>query len=150
MTAKLSLLPRAMPEKREQNAGSGRYIAIVDDEGSVRRALARLLRAYSFQAQTYGSGSEFLDSLRTSVPACLIVDVQMDDITGFDVLRRLADMGLRIPAVVLTARDEPDVRRDSKLCGAAALLIKPVGVDSLLKAIENAMNRPTGRDAKGQ
>ena len=150
MSAKLSLLPRTVPEKRAQKAPSGRYIAIVDDDEPVRRAFARLLRAYSFQVQTYGSGREFLDSLSISVPACLIVDVQMDDMSGFELLLRLAAMGLKIPAVVVTARDEPDVRRECELCGAAALLIKPVEGQSLLKAIKTAMSTPAGRDAKDQ
>ena len=56
MSAILSLLSREVSSNREQNAFSGRYIAIVDDEESVRRAFARLIRAYSFHAQTYGSG----------------------------------------------------------------------------------------------
>jgi len=137
-----------VPAKREQNAPSGKYIAIVDDDESVRRAFARLIRAYSFQAQTYGSGREFLDSLSTSVPACLLVDVHLDDMTGFELLRRLAAMGLKVPAVVITARDEPEVRRDCELCGVAALLVKPVEGLSLLKAIETAMSRPAGRDSR--
>jgi FixJ family two-component response regulator len=150
VSAKLSLLPRAVPAKREQKVSSGRHIAIVDDDESVRRAFARLIRAYSFQVQTYGSGREFLDSLSTSVPACLIVDVHMEDMSGFELLLRLAAMGLKIPAVVVTARDEQEVRRDCELCGAAALLIKPIEGPSLLKAINTAMSTPAGRDVKGQ
>lgn len=140
MTAKVTYLPHAVPENREQNASSGQYIAIVDDEESVCRAFARLLRAYSFRPQTYQSGPEFLDSLKSSVPACLIVDVHLGDINGFEVLRRLTDIGVKIPAIVLTARDEPGVQRDFALCGATVLLNKPVAGDALLNAIETAIS----------
>jgi FixJ family two-component response regulator len=150
MTAKVAFLPHSLPANREQDASSGRYIAIVDDDESVRRAFARLIRAYSLQAQTYGSGTEFLDSLSTSMPACLIVDVHMHDMSGFELLLRLTYMGLRIPAVVVTARDEPGVQADCELCGAAALLIKPVEGQSLLNAINTAIGTAADRDAQSQ
>ena len=150
MTKKLSLLPPAVPAKREQNASSARYIAIVDDEEGVRQAFARLLRAYSFQAHTYGSGREFLDSLRTCVPACLIVDVHLGEMNGFDVLRCVTGMGIEIPAIVVTARNDSGVQHDFSLCNATALLVKPVGVDSLLQAIEIAISKSAGREARSQ
>jgi FixJ family two-component response regulator len=105
MTAKVTMLPLTAPANREQDAFRVQSIAIVDDDESVRRAFARLLRAYSFQAESYGSGADFLSSLSTRVPDCLIVDVHMDDMTGFELLLRLSYRGLRIPAVVVTARD---------------------------------------------
>jgi FixJ family two-component response regulator len=115
------------------------YIAVVDDDVSVRRAYARLIGTHSFCVQTYGSGAEFLDTLSTSVPACLIVDLQMDDMTGLELLHRLTTMGLRIPAIVVTARDEPGVQHRCKLWGAVAFLVKPVMGDLLLSAIKDAI-----------
>lgn len=149
MTAKLTILSHAVPENREQNTSSGKYIAIVDDEESVCRAFARLLRAYSFDPQIYPSGREFIDSLSHSIPACVIVDVHLGDMNGFEVLGRVSGMRINIPAILVTARDEPAVRRDFALCAATALLSKPVGADSLLNAIEAAISTFGDRGAKG-
>ena len=145
MTAKVTFLAKPGPANRGQNAHSGAYIAIVDDEESVCTAFARLLRAYSFQPQTYRSGPEFLQSLSNSVPACLIVDLHLGDMNGFEVLRRLTHMGMSIPAIVVTARNEPGVQRDAALCGATTLLVKPVDGNSLLNAIKAAMSTSSGR-----
>jgi FixJ family two-component response regulator len=124
-------------------------IAIVDDHESVRRAMARLVGAYSsFQVQTYASGREFLDSLKISVPNCLIVDLRMKDMTGLELLHSLAGMGLRIPTIVATADDEPGMRHRCKLAGAVAFLVKPVMSDPLLDAIKTAMSAPERGDAR--
>jgi len=139
MSAKVTVLRHAVSANRKQNASSVTNIAIVDDEESVCLAFARLLRAYSFHPQTYRSVPEFLESLINSVPACVIIDVHLGDMNGFEVLRRVTGMGMNIPAIVLTARDESSVRRDFALCGATALLTKPVESNSLLNAIEAAI-----------
>ena len=68
MTATVTPLPRAVPAGHLQDAASPGYIAIVDDDESVRRALARLIGAYSFHVKTYQSGREFLSSLKLGVP----------------------------------------------------------------------------------
>jgi FixJ family two-component response regulator len=150
MTAKIALLVKSEPASREHIASSGKYVAMVDDEESVRRAFARLLRAYAFHPQTYHSGPEFLESLSKSVPACLIVDVHLGEMNGFDVLGRLNDLGMNIPAIVVTARNETGLQRDAALRGATALLIKPVDGNSLLKAIEAAISTSGQRNAESQ
>jgi FixJ family two-component response regulator len=134
-------LPRTAPVE------SG-YVAIVDDEESVCRALARLLRAYSFQVRTYQSAREFLASLNNSVPACLIVDLHMPYMTGLELLHHLADRGLGIPAIVVTARDVSDMQRRRELPGSVAFLLKPVMLDPLLKAIEIAIGMRAFADAR--
>jgi FixJ family two-component response regulator len=124
-------------------------IAIVDDDESVRRAMARLIEAYSsFQVRIYASGREFLDSLKIGVPNCLIVDLRMNDMTGLQLLHSLAGMGLRIPAIVATADDEPGMRHRCKLAGAVAFLVKPVMSDPLLNAIKTAMSATEHGDAR--
>ncbi|HKD52650.1 MAG TPA: response regulator, partial [Steroidobacteraceae bacterium] len=65
-------------------------IAVVDDEESVRRALARMLSASQLDVEIFGSGQEFLDSLRTRRPDCVVLDYQMPGLTGRDVQRQLA------------------------------------------------------------
>ena len=149
MSAKITAIGPVAPANREPSATSGRCIAIVDDEDSVSRAFARLLRAYSFQTRIYGSGTEFLRSVSSDAPDCLIVDVHLGDMNGFEVLRRLSSMRINIPAIVVTARDEPGVRREFALCCATALLIKPIEGNSLLNAIGTAISTLDERGAEG-
>ena len=115
-------------------------IAVVDDEESIRRALGRLLRSAGHEVQSYASGAEFLSSLSSGRPECLIVDVHMPGLTGFDVLARLRADGVRLPAIVITGFDEPDAESRAARLGAAKFLRKPVREDELLDAVELAVS----------
>jgi FixJ family two-component response regulator len=116
-------------------------VAIVDDEASVRTALARLLSASSFEPTTYGSAREFIDSIRTDVPECLVVDVHMPDFTGLDLQRYLNRINKKIPTVVITAFDDAGVRERSNASGAKAFLTKPLHGPTLIAAILSATGR---------
>jgi FixJ family two-component response regulator len=121
------------------------HIAIVDDDAAIRRAVARLLAAYSFDVHAYASGREFLDSLATRKPACLILDLHLKNaMSGLDVLHHLAGKGLGIPTIVATAQDEPGMRHRCELAGAVAFLVKPVMADLMLETIRSvAPNKET-------
>ena len=84
-----------MEGKDGDMAQSRLRVAIVDDDAGVRRALARLLRASSFDPVTYGSGLEFLDLLGARLPDCLVVDLQMPEMTGLEVQQHLVKAGIR-------------------------------------------------------
>jgi FixJ family two-component response regulator len=112
------------------------HIAVVDDDPSVRKALARLLSVFSYHVQTYASVAEFLQSLKVNIPACLIVDLQMEGMTGLELQHHLRISGPRIPTIVVTAHEEPGLQDRCKDAGAAAVLLKPVAKDQLLAAIE--------------
>ena len=114
------------------------WIAIVDDDPSVLKALARLLRARAFDARTYTSAREFLNALHEGLPECLIVDLQMPDMTGLELQRHLTRSGLRIPTIIITAHDEAGARERCESAGAVAFLSKPLQDTSLLAAIESA------------
>jgi FixJ family two-component response regulator len=114
------------------------WIAIVDDDPSVLRALARLLRARAIEAKTYTSAREFLTALPDGLPECLIVDLQMPDITGLELQRYLTRKGILIPTIVITAHNEAGARERCESAGAAAFLSKPLQDRSLLAAIDNA------------
>ncbi len=115
------------------------YVAIVDDDASVRKALARLLRALAINPQTFGSAREFLDSLPSGVPECLVLDLHMPDMTGLELQSELARVGARIPTVVITAHNEIGYREQCRAAGAAAYLLKPLDESTLLAAIGSAM-----------
>jgi FixJ family two-component response regulator len=111
-------------------------IAIVDDEPSLRVSLRRLCVALGMRATEYSSGSAFFDSLvEGTSPDCVLLDMHMPDMTGLDVQRQLLALGNRVPVIILTADDAPDVRARSIAAGAVAYLRKPIGVDELSAAI---------------
>jgi FixJ family two-component response regulator len=114
------------------------WIAIVDDDPSVLKALARLLSARAFQIRTYTSARAFLSALPDGVPECLIVDLQMPDMTGLELQRHLMRNGIRIPTIVITAHNEAGARERCESAGAAAFLAKPLQDTSLLAAIDDA------------
>src|SRR5262245_10164002 len=116
-------------------------IAIVDDDASVRKALARLLTASLFDTETYGSARDFLTSLETGKPDCLVVDLHMPDLTGFDLQRHLLRTGVRIPTIVITAYNEPGLRERCQSAGAAAFLLKPLDGSTLIEVINAATGR---------
>ena len=116
-------------------------IAIVDDDASVRKALARLLSASSFATETYGSARDFLASLRTGKPDCLVADLHMPELTGFDLQRQLARIGVRIPIIVITAYNEPGLRERCQSAGAAAFLLKPLNGSTLIGVINAATSQ---------
>ena len=118
-------------------------VAVVDDEESMRLALARLLRGCSFAVSVYGSGEEFLRSLTTSRPACVILDIEMPGMSGRDVQRALPTYGVSLPIIIVTAYDRADLRAACLADGAAAYFTKPLRGQQLIDALEFVVRRPS-------
>jgi FixJ family two-component response regulator len=116
------------------------YIAVVDDDAPVRRALTRLLNASAYRSLAYSSASEFLDSLASAFPECLIVDFQMPDMNGFELHDELVRAGVRIPTIVVTAHQNGNCREWCRAAGAT-LLRKPLDHGDLISAINRALGR---------
>jgi FixJ family two-component response regulator len=107
-------------------------VAIVDDEPSVCRALRRLVWTREINAETFTSGPDFLEALRTVPsfqPECVILDMHMPDMDGFEVLRQLVRSAPHIPVVVLTAGVDAQIRRQALASGAASFFEKPLVED---------------------
>ena len=115
-------------------------IAIVDDEQSVRVALQRLCTAYGMTTRTFASAEELLASLGEQRPDCLLLDAHMPGIGGLGAQAWLRERGITIPAVVITGRDDNDLRDRSIAGGAVAYLCKPIDADTLIGAIDRAVN----------
>lgn len=118
------------------------YVAIVDDEEQVRKALKRLLLASGLDAESYPSGRDFLDAARTRRPDCLLLDLHMPGMTGLEVLREMRRTNSQPPTVVITAHDEPASREQCLAAGAAAYLCKPLDDRILLNTISASLRRP--------
>ena len=83
-------------------------IAIVDDEEPVRRALRRLIRSAGLDAEIFAGGAEFIQSLAHRAPDCVVLDLHMPGVSGFDVQCHLAQLPVRIPVVAITGRDSDE------------------------------------------
>ena len=116
----------------------GARIAIVDDDGSVRRALTRLLRAHGFATVTHDSGREFLRSSLLHQVDCLLLDVHMPGMSGMQVLEEVRVAATKLPVVLMTGRYEPDLAQRSLDAGASAFLRKPFDEAELVQAIRVA------------
>ena len=121
-------------------AEASRWIAIVDDDPSVLKALSRSLRVRAFQTKTYSSAQEFLAALANGLPECLIVDLQMPEMTGLDLHCHLTRSGIQIPTIIITAHGDSRVRERSESAGVIAILSKPLRNESLFAAIDDARN----------
>ena len=117
----------------------GPLVAVVDDEDAIRKAVKRLLRSAGLAVQTYASGQEFLQSLPVRRPDCLVLDIGMQGMTGFDVQARLKAENFAVPIIFITALDDPGDRPRAMQAGAAAFLRKPFGDEELLAAIGAAV-----------
>ena len=114
-------------------------IAVVDDDPFVRKALERLLRSAGFSVESFPSGAEFLRSADDREPDCVVLDLHMPDVNGFEVQARLAHAHAGVPVVVITGHDTPESRSRVLAGGAKSYLSKPVDEKTLLKAIDAAM-----------
>ena len=124
--------------------GDPPLLAIVDDDADVRIALVRLVASAGFAVEGFATGVEFLLSIERHVPDCLILDLHMPGMSGFDVQAALARNRLvQIPVVVITGHDTAESRSRARDLGAHGYLPKPVDHEALLAAIEGAMSDRT-------
>ena len=117
------------------------YVAIVDDDASMRKALARLLRIHGINSRSYPSARVFLEALSSGMPDCLIVDVNMPEMTGIELQRELLNRGVRIPTIVISANDDKSIAASAASLGATAFFVKPVPRGALMAAINSAKKR---------
>ncbi|HEX7862243.1 MAG TPA: response regulator [Verrucomicrobiae bacterium] len=123
------------------NQGTGKpIVAVVDDDPSVLKALARLLRSAGYEVKTFVSPQEFLSSASISSARCVVVDVQMPGMSGFELQSRLKDMGRQVPIVFITAHDTPQTRVSACESGTVGLLLKPFSDDALLELLHKAVS----------
>lgn len=123
-------------------------VAVLDDEAPMRKALGRLLKIHGFAVESFADGGEFLTAAALHPPDCLLLDLHMPGITGFDVLATLADRPAPPPVVVITAHDEPGTAERALKLGAAAYLLKPLDEDALLEGVRSAIQG--GRAGRSQ
>jgi FixJ family two-component response regulator len=124
----------------------GIVISIVDDDESVREAMARLMKAHGYPVKTFESGASLLNSEHRARAVCLIADVQMPGMTGLELYDRLIADGAPIPTILITAHPDETVRLRALRAGVLCYLTKPINEDDLLGCIRSAVgnHEPNG------
>ena len=115
-----------------------RIIAVVDDDPDMREALADLLSAYEYLTEEFASAEEFLNAAMTSKAACLIVDIQLGDISGVELVRQLYATGFKFPVIFVTGSPDSAIRSQAMNLGCVAFLNKPFSADELIEPILRA------------
>ena len=110
-------------------------VYVIDDDESIRRAFARLLRSVNLYAETFSSADEFLNNPKQKENACILIDIRMPGSSGFDLQQKLAASDIRIPVIVISASDDANVRERARELGAMSFFRKPVDDQALLDAI---------------
>ena len=114
-------------------------LAVVDDDADVRVALSRLVSSAGFTVETFASGAAFLRSIADHEPDCVVLDLHMPEVSGFDVQGALASGHPAVPVVVMTGHDTPESRARAVRMGAKVYLRKPINDEALLAAIGDAI-----------
>jgi FixJ family two-component response regulator len=112
---------------------------VVDDDFDVRIALSRLMASAGFAVESFGSGAAFLKSVDDHEPDCVLLDVHMPDVSGFEIQEALAVGHGSIPIIVITGHDSPESRGRALGLGAKGYLCKPIDDEALLSAIDAAI-----------
>jgi FixJ family two-component response regulator len=125
-------------------------VFIVDDDLSVRESLRSLVRSAGWQAETFSSAKDFLARPRVLAPSCLVLDVQLPDLSGLDLQQRVVDR-IDMPIIFITGYSDVPITVQAMKAGAIEFLTKPYRCDVVLDAIQNAIERSRaslGRQAK--
>jgi FixJ family two-component response regulator len=115
------------------------YIAVVDDDESVRESLPDLLREFGYEVQAFSSAESFLRSDKLKQAECLVLDVAMPEMSGLDLQHELIRRERKVPIVFITAHGDEAVRLRVCERGAVECLLKPFSDTALLVALQTAL-----------
>src|SRR6201987_1030037 len=115
-------------------------VCVVDDDVSVREAVESLLRAEGLQVELFASAERFMQRAVLAPISCIILDVKMPGVNGFDLQRELAEAGIAVPIIFLTGHGTIPLSVRAIKAGAVEFLTKPFAADDLLVALRQAMS----------
>jgi FixJ family two-component response regulator len=118
-----------------------RTVFIIDDDRSMRQAIQDLVESVGLRAQAFATGQEFLSRQHTGDPSCLVLDVRLPQMSGLDFQRQLAEAGIRIPIIFITAHGDIPMSVRALKSGAVEFFTKPFRDQDLLDAIQQALQR---------
>jgi FixJ family two-component response regulator len=116
-------------------------VFIIDDDRGMRQAIHDLVESVGLHAESFATGEEFLGTRQISRPGCLVLDVRLPQMSGLDFQRRLAETGMQIPIIFVTAHGDIPMSVRALKSGAVEFLTKPFRDQDLLDAIQQAVER---------
>ena len=122
-----------------------RVVHVIDDDEALRESLAFLLRAAQLEVKSYASARTFLDELPDEPLGCVITDVRMPEISGIDLLRRLKELKIGVPVIVVTGHGDVALAVEAMKIGAADFFEKPFDDDLLLASVRSALREQDGQ-----
>jgi FixJ family two-component response regulator len=116
-------------------------VFIVDDDRGMRQSIQDLVESVGLRAESFATGGEFLKRKPTNDPSCLVLDVRLPQMSGLDFQRQLAETGMQIPIIFITAHGDIPMSVRALKSGAVEFLTKPFRDQDLLDAIQEALQR---------
>ncbi|HXF86951.1 MAG TPA: response regulator FixJ [Xanthobacteraceae bacterium] len=117
---------------------SDRVVHVIDDDEAMRKSLAFMLRAAKLEVQTYATATDFLEHLPQAKSGCIVTDVRMPGISGIDLLKRLRELKVAMPVIVITGHGDVPLAVQAMKEGAIDFLEKPFEEEAMLAAIRAA------------
>ena len=136
-----AVLPNSRSGAENVYSGQMQLIALIDDDARVRNAISRLLKSAGYAVAEYGSGAAFLTAVVERRVLCIVLDLHMPGLNGFEVQEALARRSCGVPVIVVTAHADLEHCERALRLGAMACLAKPVDAGALLDAIAEACKR---------
>jgi two-component system, chemotaxis family, CheB/CheR fusion protein len=131
----------AAPAAEAAIASAAATVYVVDDDGGAREAMEMLLAKAGYSVETYASAATFLESYRPGQKACLLTDVRMPGMSGFELLAQLAAAGNALPAIVITGQGDVAMAVEAMRAGAVDFIEKPIDADALLAGVNRALRQ---------
>lgn len=120
-------------------------VLVIDDDASVRDSLSELVQSVGLQAQSFQSAHDFLQSELPDSPCCLVLDIRLPGLSGFDLQTRLANIGIAVPIIFMSAYGDVPLTVRAMKAGAVDFLLKPYHWQDMLDAIHNGLARDRHR-----
>jgi CheY-like chemotaxis protein len=122
---------------------AGKVVGVVDNDPGTLSAVERFLTAHGFVVHPYASAEAFLEAVPTNDLVCLVLDVQLDGMSGIELRQKLAASHCTLPVIFMTAFDNDETRQQAKDAGCVAYLLKPFGASALIEAIAMSAGQAT-------
>jgi two-component system, LuxR family, response regulator FixJ len=132
-----------------ENAAAQPVVHIVDDDEGLRESLAFLLRSANLEVRSFESAKAFLGELPHAMPGCVITDVRMPDMSGIELLRRLKELKIGVPVIVITGHGDIALAVEAMKIGAADFFEKPFDDDLLVASVRAALQQREDQTKRG-
>ena len=132
-----------------ESPAAARAVHIIDDDQALRESLAFLLRAAQLEVRSFDSAKTFLDALPNASVGCVITDIRMPDMSGIDLLRRLKELKVAIPVIVITGHGDVPLAVEAMKIGAADFFEKPFNDDQLVASVRAALQQQQDQTKRG-